>query len=234
MTSISRRLVSLLSCLLLAQVAQAAARPKPSESRERKAPAAAELREGSDTRSLQPLRDEGQLWAPWRAVEMVAHGRALYERHEGGFTGEYFSPTEEFKPLAAHLADFLRFNQTSSLTPYEASALGLGLAQGGGSKPWSSGQLMTRNRQFSVGDRVDFSTKSDDILTIQGDHVTALPKPIGDTSGVVVAVRENQMQVLTAGKGGAFLTVEVPAAQARRVAPALIDGAAIATATPQR
>jgi hypothetical protein len=80
-----------------------------------------------------PVRDFGELAAPWRAVEMVQGGGALKERPTPG--RGVGSPDASFNKafrdsVSPDLKNFIRLGK-SSLTPYEATRLAQGLGWGG-------------------------------------------------------------------------------------------------------
>ena len=158
-------------------------------------------------------RDTGELFAPWKVVSLFSEGQSLYTHHEGGPFGEYWITNPGFRGVESEVADFLRFNQQSSLTPYEASAMGRALSVGLAVRMWpQNGQLHTQDGAFTVGDRVDFANKYE-----------------GRTTGVVIAVNGNRLQVLTADHERVFRSYDVTRQEiARKVTSAFIDGTALA------
>lgn len=132
-------------------------------------------------KALAPKRDGGQLWAPWRAVEMV-------ERDGTGRNGNGIlkdSPTpgrppgdfnHAFATLSPHLRDFINFG-SDSLTPYEMTRLAVGLGHGGqlhveareAQSPWRRGDRVVFSLRRPDGSKV----KSQGLITTNGGILSA-------------------------------------------------------------
>ena len=118
-----------------------------------------------------PLRDGGELSVVWRTVEMLERheGRAdgvgmLKERPVPGWGTAQSPVNARFRDEPApQLKDFLDFGK-SSLTPYEATQLGMGLGFGG---TWHI-ETSEKARPYQRGDRVSFELTGADGKTSPG------------------------------------------------------------------
>ncbi len=125
-------------------------------------------------------RKPGELAVVWKAVRMVEAGQLLNERS----SRERPKVNPQFVKLAGDFKNFLQYGQ-SSLTPYEANMLMVGLYH-----PGFQRQATSLNAPFTSGDRVQvtFSINGQhtqthgivadggkSVLTVQGDDILSLP-----------------------------------------------------------
>jgi hypothetical protein len=98
-----------------------------------------------------PLRDPNELAAPWEVVNLAENGHPTFYDYETR-TQPWLDPSHG-APLEQQVGDFMHFGK-SSLTPYEASVVGLSFDDPSSSMPTEP--IVVTDGQFVLGDRVSF------------------------------------------------------------------------------